>query len=95
MRTRTASLIALLLLPLITLMAYPYQPGWRTVLWKVGLALIACGILFRWIRALFIGVGYGISLRYIFIYLCAAEILPLALVLEQARQAVHQMSHPL
>lgn len=88
-------MVALLLLPLITLMAYPYRPEWRMVLWKVGLAVIAGGILFRWIRAVFIGVGSGVSLRYIFIYLCAAEILPLALVLEQARQLVHQMSHSL
>lgn len=87
--------LGLLLVPVTTVLAFPYRPEWRLWSWRVGLLLVALVILFRWVRAAVIGVGEGVPLRYIFIYLCTAEILPAALAYEQARHFVPTPSHPL
>jgi hypothetical protein len=74
--------LGLLLLPVVTLMAY--QPDWRRVLLPVGGALAATYVLYRWLRGAVIGVGDGVPPRHVFLYLCTAEILPVALALRSA-----------
>lgn len=80
--------MGLLLLPVVTVMSFPGQVAWREWAWILGVAIIAVTIVFRWVRATTIGLGNGVPLRYIFLYLCALEILPVALALEHARQFV-------
>lgn len=84
----------LLLLPVVTLMAFPVKVAWREWVWVAGVAILAVTVLFRWVRAVVVGVGNGVPLRYIFLYLCTLEILPLALALEQVRDFVPFMRHP-
>lgn len=84
----------LVLLPVAMLIAYPYHTAWRSWLWLVGVAVAAGVLLFRWLRAAVIGIEGGVPLRYILLYLCAAEILPVALALQQARQFILLPSHP-
>ncbi len=86
--------LGLVLLPLAMLIAYPFHTAWRSWLWVVGSGVAAIVLLFRWMRAAVIGAGSGVPLRYIFLYLCASEILPVALALQQARQYILLPSHP-
>ena len=85
--------MGLLLLPVVTVMSFPWRVAWREWAWVVGVAIIALTILFRWVRAATIGLGNGVPLRYIFIYLCALEILPVGLAIEYARQFVPPSPH--
>ena len=85
--------MGLLLLPVVTVMSFPWRVAWREWAWVVGAAIIALTILFRWVRAATIGLGNGVPLRYIFIYLCALEILPVGLAIEYARQFVPPSPH--
>lgn len=75
-------MLGLLLLPLAVLMAY--QPDWRWLLLPVGGVVVAALVLYRWVRALVIGVGDGVPPRHVFLYLCTAEILPVALAFHAA-----------
>jgi hypothetical protein len=43
-------------------------------------------LVFRWFRALLCGRGGGLSTGYVLLYLCALEILPVALALQQLRE---------
>lgn len=86
--------LGLLLLPVATVMAYPAEVAWRQPAWVVGLAVIGAVVLFRWVRAVVVGVGNGAPWRYILLYLCTLEILPAALVLEQLRDFVPPAHHP-
>jgi hypothetical protein len=80
------------LIPVTVVIAYPHQFEWRNGLILAGLVLVAAAVVFRWIRAFVIGWGEGVSTRYIFLYLCAAEILPFALLMQQAQgQFPHQL----
>ncbi|MEO5586002.1 MAG: DUF4271 domain-containing protein [Flavobacteriales bacterium] len=85
--------MGLFLLPVVTVMSFPWRVAWREWAWIVGVAIIILTILFRWIRAATIGVGNGVPLRYIFIYLCALEILPFGLAIEYARHFVPPSPH--
>jgi hypothetical protein len=85
-------MMGLLFIPLTMVMAYPHKFEWRPGLVLAGLVLAAAVIVFRWVRAFIIALGEGVSLRYIFLYLCAAEILPFALLMQQAQgQFPHQL----
>jgi len=86
--------LGLLLLPVAALMAYPGQVAWRGWLWQAGMAIVAAVVLFRWVRAVAVGLGNGTPVRYIFLYLCALEILPAALALEHVRAFVPTVHHP-
>lgn len=69
----------LLLFPLVVAMAYlPDSRGHAT--W-VGLGCVALLLIYRWVRAFPIGLSGGVRAGHIFIYLCASETLPLALLL--------------
>lgn len=87
--------LGLLLVPITVLLAFPHRLEWRSWLWVAGLLCVAAVVLFRWVRATLIGVGEGVPLRYIFLYLCTAEILPAALAYEQARHFVPIPTNPL
>jgi hypothetical protein len=86
--------LGLLLVPVVTLMAYPPRVAWREGVWLAGMALVAALVLFRWVRAVVVGLGGGVPLRYIFIYLCALEILPVGLLLERAWHFIPPTPHP-
>lgn len=85
--------LGLLLLPVATVMAFPARVAWREGAWLLGVVVVAATLLFRWVRALATGLGNGTPLRYIFLYLCALELLPAALALEQVRGLVPLMAH--
>ena len=76
--------LGLALLPLAIAMAWPAWVAWRTPVCIAGLVLAAAVLLFRWVRAVAIGLGHGTPIRYVFIYLCAAEAMPFALALHYA-----------
>lgn len=78
--------IGIAALPLVVLAAY--WPEWRPWLLPLGLALLVLGLLYRWMRGAWIGLGEGVPLRYIFLYLCGAEILPLCLLLAALRHGI-------
>lgn len=86
--------LGLLLLPAVVLMAFPAQVAWREWTWWAGACIAGATLLFRWVRALVIGLGNGTPLRYIFIYICALEILPVGLVLERAWHFVSPLPNP-
>ena len=76
--------LGLALLPVATAMAYPAQVAWRGPVCLAGIAIAGAVLLFRWVRAVAIGLGHGTPIRYVFLYLCAAEALPLALALNHS-----------
>ncbi|MBX2983785.1 MAG: DUF4271 domain-containing protein [Flavobacteriales bacterium] len=86
--------LGLILLPVVTLMSFPAKVSWREWIWLTGLAIVGATVLFRWVRAVVVGMGNGTPLRYIFLYLCALEILPAALAIEQARHFVPTLHNP-
>lgn len=87
--------MGLLLLPITMLMAFPYRTPWRDWIWPVGLLCVAVVLGFRWVRAVVIGVGEGVPIRYIFLYLCTAEVVPVTIALQQARHLLPPLHHPL
>ncbi len=82
------------LLPLAMMMAYPAEIAWRKWIWVAGVAIVLVVLLFRWLRAAVIGHGEGVPLRYILLYLCAAEIMPTALAYQQTRHLFTELPHP-
>ena len=86
--------LGLLLLPVAVLMSWPGQVSWRKWLAWSGLGIGVAVLLFGWVRAVVVGVGSGAPLRYIFLYLCALEMLPVALALQYARNIVPSLPHP-
>lgn len=86
--------LGLILLPVVTLMSFPAKVSWREWIWLTGLTIVGATVLFRWVRAVVVGMGNGTPLRYIFLYLCALEILPAALAIEQARHFVPTLHNP-
>lgn len=74
------------LLPVVALMAWPHQPAWRPWIGELGLLLLGAMLVFRWFRALLCGRGGGLSTGYVLLYLCALEILPIALALQHLRE---------
>lgn len=67
-------LCGVVLLPVVALVAY--HPDQRAALLRAGTALVALLLLWRWVRGAWIGLGEGLPLRYIILYLCAAEVVP-------------------
>lgn len=84
-------LAGVLLLPLVILIAY--RPEWRGPLLIAGLVVLVLSLVYRWLRALWIGSGEGVPMRYIIIYLCGAEILPLLLFIHLLRPSIPFLSH--
>lgn len=73
------------LLPVAVLVAY--RPEMRPVLLPTGGVIAAVIVLLRWGRAVLIGRSAGVPSRHIFLYLCAAEILPVFLVLQTLQRS--------
>lgn len=72
--------LGIALLPLLAVVAWPHQPAWRMPALWIALGLAALLMVWRWVRAAAIGLAEGVPLRYIFIYLCALEILPVVIL---------------
>lgn len=70
---------ALLILPLVVLIAY--RPEHRENLVVIAAVVLGLSLLYRWFRGVWIGLGEGTSPAFVFLYLCAAEALPVLLVL--------------
>ncbi|HRH36819.1 MAG TPA: DUF4271 domain-containing protein [Flavobacteriales bacterium] len=83
--TLITSLLGLLLIPVVALAAY--QVEWRPALFVIGAVLLSTALLYRWIRGAWIGMNGGVKAGYIFLYFCAAEIVPFLLVFHTLRQA--------
>lgn len=72
-----------LLLPIVTMIAY--RADWRHGLLIAGGGVMLVLVLYRWLRGAWIGLGEGLPLRYIILYFCAAELLPVLLLLDHWR----------
>lgn len=79
-------LAGLVLLPLAVLIAY--RPEWRHELLIAGGVVTCLLLLFRWLRGVWIGIGEGVPFRYIIIYLCTTEIMPLLLLVDALRRPI-------
>ncbi len=79
------------LLPVVVFTAYraPWRPG--TIV--VGSVVLGVLLLYRWLRGAWIGVGEGLPLRYIILYFCAAELMPVLLVIQHWRHTPSLLSH--
>jgi len=66
------------LLPVVALMAY--HSAWRSGLLVAGAFVIVLLLLYRWIRGAWVGLAEGVPLRYLILYLCAAEAAPALLL---------------
>ncbi len=76
-------LTGILLLPIVTVIAY--RAEWRQGLVVAGGGVMLVLVLYRWLRGAWIGLGEGLPLRYIILYFCAAELLPVLLLLDHWR----------
>lgn len=85
------TLLGLFMLPLAVLIAYRIE--WRWHLMVVGMAMGAVALLYRWLRGAWIGMGEGVPLRYIILYFCAAEAMPLLLAVHALRPLLPTTSH--
>ncbi|MFZ1687949.1 MAG: DUF4271 domain-containing protein [Flavobacteriales bacterium] len=82
----------LALLPAVLVIAY--QPGARNIAVMIGAVVLVAMVLYRWFRAVVIGLGQGVGPGSIFLYICAAEILPAALAAQALAQHAHLTSDP-
>jgi hypothetical protein len=85
-------LTGLVLLPLVVLISY-YAP-WRHALLPAGFLVLSALLLYRWVRGAWVGSGEGVPLRYIILYFCAAEIVPLLLLVHALRDPLTVASNP-
>ena len=86
--------LGIALLPVTGMTAWPHHPAWRTWAIWIGIGLVALVTAYRWVRAVVLGMGEGVPLRYVFVYLCALEILPVALACQQALRILPDPYHP-
>lgn len=84
-------LAGLVLLPLVVFIAY--QPAWRQGAVSGGGAALVLLLLYRWLRGVWIGWGEGVPLRYIILYFCAAELIPVLLVIDHWRTTSSTLFH--
>jgi len=85
-------LTGIALIPIAALVAY--RSPWRPVLLTVGMVVVAILVLYRWVRGAWVGASEGVPLRYIIIYLCAAEIVPILLLIHTWRSMLPASSQP-
>ncbi len=87
--------LGLCLLPISASIAWPHWMEWRTWGLWAGLGLAGLVTVLRWLRAAVLGLGEGVPLRYVFIYLCALEILPVSLACQAVLRLFPDPIHPL
>lgn len=80
------------LLPIVVFSAY--RAPWRSATIAAGALVLGLLLLYRWLRGAWIGVGEGLPLRYIILYFCAAELMPVLLVIQYWRHTPSLLSHP-
>lgn len=85
-------LMGAVLLPITVVIAYHVE--WRMGALAIGAVLVGLLLLYRWVRGAWIGVGEGVSPRYIILYLCTAEILPVLIVLRASRHSLTTLLNP-
>jgi hypothetical protein len=73
---------------------FAYWPALRSVLLIAGMGVLLAMLAYRWVRAYLIGSGSGTPIGYLFLYLCALEFLPLALLILSLRQALPPDGRP-
>ena len=71
------------LLPLVVGIAY--RPEWRSGAVWVGMVMLVVLLAYRWLRGVWIGLGEGVPPRYIILYFCAAELMPVLLAVHAWR----------
>ena len=81
------AMLGLALFPLVVLMAF--QAAWREELVRVGYVLVTAALLYRWVRGIGVGMVEGVPIRYIILYFCAAEAMPLLLAIHALRPPIH------
>jgi len=84
-------LTGMAMLPLVVLIAY--RSAWRPGLIVAGVVVLVLLLVYRWIRGAWIGLGEGVPLRYIILYFCAAELLPVLLVVDHWRTTSSPLFH--
>ncbi|MEO8066403.1 MAG: DUF4271 domain-containing protein [Flavobacteriales bacterium] len=84
--------VGIALLPPVLVIAY--QPSARNAAAIVGAVVLGAMVLYRWFRAVLIGLGQGVGPGSIFLYICAAEILPAALAAQALAHFAHLPSDP-
>ncbi len=84
-------LTGMAMLPLVVLIAY--RSAWRPGLILAGVVVLVLPLLYRWLRGAWIGMGEGVPLRYIILYFCAAELLPVLLVIDHWRSTSSPLFH--
>ncbi len=82
----------LALLPFTLIIAY--QPSARNIAIIIGAVLLLGMLVYRWFRAVIIGLGHAVGPGNIFLYICASEILPAALAVQTIAQQAHLLSDP-
>ena len=85
-------LTGMVLLPITMLVAY--RPDQRPLLLILGTVLILVLVVYRWVRGLWIGLSEQVPLRYIILYLCAAEAVPLAFLWRSLIVPLSAHPHP-
>lgn len=88
---RSFVVAGLLLLPVVVVVAY--RPEWRQAWLIAGCAIVAVAFLYRWAQVVRTGWTGGVPLRFIMIYLCAAEIVPVLLLVQELRPPVRALSN--
>ena len=86
--------LGIALLPVTGMTAWPHHTVWRTWAIWIGFGLVALVTAYRWVRAAVLGMSEGVPLRYVLVYLCALEILPVALACQQTLRVLPDPYHP-
>jgi hypothetical protein len=71
-----------------------YLPASRPYLYPAMGGLLLLSLLFRWVRAAWIGRSEGASAGSIILYLCAAEVMPVLLVLQAIAHQAQSSPQP-
>lgn len=82
-----AHFLGVMLLPAVLLVTYAIQINSRTILLVV-FAAIALLFVYRTIKMFILMTNKGLSMMYLFLYICALEILPFAVIVKYAKMSL-------
>jgi hypothetical protein len=88
---RSFAVAGLLLLPVVVVVAY--RPEWRWAGLMTGCVVLMAALVYRWVQVVRTGWISGVPLRFIMIYLCTAEIVPVLLLVQVLRPPVRALSN--